>query len=48
VDWVFHQAGAVLSPSQVALKVTALRRASSAFVDTVPPEHPPLRSPCDF
>jgi glycosyl hydrolase family 16 len=48
VDWVFHQAGAVLSPNQVASRVTALRRESSAFVDTVPPEHPPLRSPCDF
>ena len=48
VDWVFHQAGAVLSPKQVAAKVTALRHASTAFVDTVPPENPPLVSPCDF
>jgi hypothetical protein len=48
VDWVFHQAGAVLSPKQVEAKVNALRRARTAFVDTVPAENPPLSSPCDF
>jgi hypothetical protein len=46
VDWVFHQAGAVLSPQQVAAKVAKLRRASVPFQDTVPASR--LASPCNF
>jgi hypothetical protein len=35
VDWVFHQAGLVLSTQQVLARVAELRRASIAFRDTV-------------
>jgi hypothetical protein len=48
VDWVFHEAGASLSPAQVAARVARLRRAHVAFRDTVKPATPPLPSPCNF
>jgi hypothetical protein len=48
VDWVFHQAGAVLSPLDVTAAVTRLRRSGTAFRDTLPAARPPLRSPCDL
>jgi len=48
VDWVYHQANVVLSPSQVAAQVAKLRRARVSFRDTVRPEDPPLASPCNF
>jgi hypothetical protein len=48
VDWVFHRAGAVLTPQQVVAQVAKLRRAKVRFRDTVPPERPPLPSRCDF
>lgn len=48
IDWVFHEAGAQLTPSQVAARVTKLRRGRVFFRDTVRPVAPPLRSPCDF
>ena len=48
VDWVFHEAGSVLSPVQVRERVAALQQAGVAFRDTVPPRDPPLISPCDF
>jgi hypothetical protein len=48
VDWVFHRAGAVLSPAQVRAAVAKLRRTNVAFVDTVPAATPPLVSPCNF
>ena len=48
VDWVYHQAGAVLSPRAVVAQVAKLRRAHLAFRDTVPAESPPLDSPCNF
>lgn len=48
VDWVFHSAGNVLSPSEVGQQVTALRKNAVAFRDTVPALQPPLTSPCDF
>jgi hypothetical protein len=48
VDWVFHEAGSVLSPAQVRAKVATLRKEGVAFRDTVPPQSPPLDSPCDF
>jgi hypothetical protein len=48
VDWVYHQAGVVLSPGQVAAQVAKLRRARTSFRDTVPAKSPPLVSPCNF
>jgi hypothetical protein len=48
VDWVYHQADAVLSPQAVARQVANLRRAHIAFRDTVPADNPPLDSPCNF
>ena len=45
VDWVFHRAGAVLSPAAVLAEVERLRGAGVAFRDTVPAV-PRLRSPC--
>jgi hypothetical protein len=35
IDWVFHQAGAVLMPDEVTAKVDQLRSASVNYVDTV-------------
>jgi hypothetical protein len=48
VDWVYHRAGAVLSPAAVAAQVAKLRKAHVAFRDTVPAESPPLDSPCSL
>lgn len=48
IDWVFHTAGTVLSPSQVEAAVAELRKGSVAFRDTVPHAVPPLASPCDL
>jgi len=48
VDWVYHQAGAALSPAAVAAQVAQLRKAHVAFRDTVPAENPPLDSPCNL
>jgi hypothetical protein len=48
VDWVFYQAGTVLSPAQVAAKVAKLRQGRIHFEDTVPRRSPPLASPCNF
>ena len=48
VDWVFHEAGRVLSPDAVELKVKELRTAGVSFRDTVPAAHPALASPCDL
>jgi len=48
VDWVYHQAGAALSPAAVAAQVAKLRKAHVAFRDTVPAESPPLDSPCNL
>ena len=48
IDWVYHQAGAVLSPQAVLAHVANLRRAHVAFRDSVPAESPPLDSPCNF
>ena len=48
VDWVFHAAGRVLSPTAVERKVRDLRAAHVAFRDTVPAQKPALSSPCDF
>ena len=48
VDWVFHEAGAALSPSEVGARVADLRRRRVKFRDTVPAPSPALNSPCDF
>jgi hypothetical protein len=48
IDWVFHEAGAALTPSQVTARVTRLRRDRVLFRDTVRPVAPPLPSLCDF
>ena len=46
VDWVFHAAGAVLSPAQVTAAVTGMQRNDVSFRDTVPPSG--LASPCNL
>lgn len=48
IDWVFHEAGVLLSPEQVNKKVRALREAGIRFLDTVPAGTPVLESPCDL
>jgi hypothetical protein len=48
IDWVFHEAGVVLTPEQVDERIRALREAGLGFVDTVPAGSPPLDSPCDL
>jgi hypothetical protein len=48
VDWVYHQAGALLSPAAVTTEVAKLRRAHVAFRNAVPASNPPLESPCNF
>jgi hypothetical protein len=46
IDWVYHAAGAVLSPAQVLRTVRGLQRGDVAFADTVPPSG--LASPCNL
>jgi hypothetical protein len=46
IDWVFHQAGAMLMPDEVIAKVSDLRGASVKFRDTVLSGIP--ASPCDL
>jgi hypothetical protein len=48
IDWVFHQAKAVLMPAEVEAMVAEMRRKSVKFRDTVPSPVPALTSPCDF
>jgi hypothetical protein len=48
VDWVYHEAGVVLTPEQVNKKVRMLRESGMRFVDTVPAASPALTSPCDL
>ena len=48
VDWVYHRAGAVLSPKAVLAQVAGFRRSRVTFRDTVPAHSPPLDSPCNF
>jgi hypothetical protein len=48
VDWVFHQAGAALTPEQVEATVAGFRREAVKFRDTVPAKIPALVSPCNF
>ena len=46
VDWVYHAAGAVLSPAQVSAAVRSLRHDGVSFRDTVPASG--LASPCNL
>ena len=46
VDWVYHAAGAVLSPVQVSAAVRSLRHDGVSFRDTVPASG--LASPCNL
>jgi len=46
VDWVFHQADAVLSPQDVAAAVDSLRRIGIGFEDTTGPGPARAGSPC--
>ena len=46
VDWVFHEARALLMPDEVMTKVSELRNASIRFQDTVPGGI--YASPCDL
>lgn len=46
IDWVFHQAGVTLMPSEVITKVNELRNNSVKFTDTV--ESGLQASPCDL
>jgi len=48
IDWVFHEAGVILSPEQVNETVGLLRESTISFLDTVPETTPPLTSPCDL
>jgi len=48
IDWVFFQANTALTPQEVEAAVTAMRRSSRSFRDTVPPKVPALNSPCNF
>ncbi|HST26229.1 MAG TPA: glycoside hydrolase family 16 protein [Gaiellaceae bacterium] len=46
VDWVYHVAGALLSPAQVTAAVTSYRSQHVSFQDTVPASG--LASPCSL
>lgn len=46
IDWVYHQAGTVLSPDQVDAAIQQLRVSGSTFQDTV--RSSGLDSPCDL
>ena len=46
IDWVFHEAGALLMPDEINAKVSELRNTSVKFQDTVLPG--PQASPCDL
>ncbi|MCC6298862.1 MAG: hydrolase [Anaerolineales bacterium] len=48
IDWVYHEAGVILTPEQVNKKVRAIREAGVNFVDTVPAGSAPFDSLCDL
>ena len=48
IDWVYHEAGVILTARQVEEKVNALRESRVRFIDTVPAASPALESPCDL
>jgi uncharacterized protein YacL (UPF0231 family) len=46
IDWVFHEAGVLLMPEEVNVRVSELRNASVKFQDSVVSGIQP--SPCDL
>jgi hypothetical protein len=48
IDWVYHEAGAALTPDQVEQKVQELRQIGTNFLDNVPDVAPHLESLCDL
>lgn len=48
IDWVYYEANTLLSPEEVEARVRSLREKGVCFNDTVPPNDPPLESPCNF
>ncbi len=48
VDWTFHAANTVLSPDQVTAQIEQMRADKISYADSVPPENPPMESPCNF
>jgi hypothetical protein len=48
IDWVFHEANALLMPEEVNTRVMELRNAAVNFQDTVSPDEVVLPSPCDL
>lgn len=48
IDWVFHRVGRIMTPQEVEMQVSALRRKSVKFQDTVPAPSPAMTSPCDY
>lgn len=48
IDWVFHEAGKILTPEEIEAKIASMRRKSTKFQDTVPAPVPALTSPCNF
>ncbi len=48
IDWVFHEAGKLLTPEEIEAKIASMRRKSTKFQDTVRAPVPALTSPCDF
>jgi hypothetical protein len=48
IDWVYHEAGVLLTSEQVNKKMLELRQADLSFLDTVPAGSPALESLCDL
>jgi len=48
IDWVYHEAGIILTPQEVNEKVQAFREAGTKFQDTVPAWTPSFDSLCDL
>ena len=48
IDWVYHEAGIILTPQEVNEKVQAFREAGTKFQDTVPAWSPSFDSLCDL
>jgi hypothetical protein len=48
VDWSFHVANTVLSPSEVSAQVEQMRADAVSYVNDVPAQDPALESPCNF
>ena len=48
VDWSFHAANTLLSPDEVAAQIEQMRTDKVSYVNSVPMEDPPLKSPCNF